>query len=112
MKTKTLLVSGLMLFTFLLSTAFAKAEPVSISKALAKTVKYPTKASENHVEGTIWLSIDVDENGIMKIDQSNHSCCDKLHDEVVKQLDGKILKNFKEGMAGNHKLKLVFRIEK
>jgi hypothetical protein len=112
MKTRTFLVTGLMVFALVLTSAFAKAETATFSKALSKTVKYPTLASENHIEGTLWLSIDVDENGIMKIDQSNHSCCVKLHDEVIKQLDGKKLKNFKKDMAGNHKLKLVFRIEK
>jgi len=110
MKTKALFITGLLLAAFLAGPIAANA--ADFSKALSKTIKYPVKASENQVEGTIWLSIDVDENGIMKVDESNHSCCDKLHDEVIDQLEGKKVKNFKESMVGNHKLKMVFQIEK
>jgi hypothetical protein len=48
----------------------------------------------------------------MTIAESNHTCCDKLHNEVIDQLDGKKVKNFKEEMVGNHNLKMVFEIEK
>jgi len=113
MKTKTLFITGLILAAFLVSPAISNAEnSVNFSKALSKTIKYPVKASENQIEGTIWVSIDVDANGIMSVKQSNHSCCDKLHDEVIKQLDGKKIKKFNEAMVGNHQLKMVFEIEK
>lgn len=124
MKTKVLFITGLLLAAFLINPAITNAKTanaskeldsniaVDFSKALSKTIKYPVKASENQIEGTIWVSIDVDENGLMSVEQSNHSCCDKLHDEVVKQLDGKKIKNFDDKMVGNHQLKMVFQIEK
>lgn len=112
MKTKALFIIGLLLAAFIVSPATVNARAADFSKALSKTIKYPVKASENQIEGTIWLSIDVDKDGIMKVDESNHSCCDKLHDDVVEQVDGKKIKNFKENMVGNHKLKMVFQIEK
>ncbi len=120
MKTKALFITGLLLAVFLVSPNISKAatedllntESADFSKALSKTIKYPVKASENKAEGIIWVSIDVDENGIMKVDQSNHSCCGKLHDDVIKQLDGKKIKHFKESMIGNHKIKMVFLIER
>jgi hypothetical protein len=120
MRTKALFITGLLLAVFIVSPNISKAATedfsesytADFSKALSKTIKYPVKASENNAEGVVWVSLDVDENGIMKVDQSNHSCCDKLHDDVIKQLDGKKIKNFKESMIGNHKLKMVFQIEK
>lgn len=115
MKTRVVFITGLLLAAFLISPVFTKAETnpevPNFSKALSKTIKYPVKASENHIEGTIWVSISVDETGLMSVDQSNHTCCNKLHDEVIKQLDGKKLKSFKESMIGKHQLKMVFQIE-
>jgi len=113
MKTKILFITGLLLAAFLVSPAISSAEETAnFSKVLSKTIKYPVNASENQLEGTIWVSIDVDENGIMTVETGNHSCCDKLYDEVIKQLDGKKIKKFNENMVGNHQVKMVFEIEK
>lgn len=124
MKTKTLFITGLLIAAFLVSPAISNANSndasaetsttlsADFTKSLSRTIKYPVKASENQIEGTIWVSIDVNDQGIMSVEQSNHSCCEKLHNEVVDQLDGKKIKNFKESMVGTHNLKLTFEIEK
>lgn len=112
MKTKILFITGMLIASFIMSPIISKAEPSQFSKLLSKSIKYPSKASENQVEGTLWFSIDVDENGVMTVNESNHSCCEYLHKEVVKQLDGQKMKGFNESMIGNHKVKMVFQIEK
>ncbi len=111
MKTKTIIITALFLIGFLFQPVLAEAATVDFKKAISKTIKYPAKASENGMEGTIWVSLDVDANGIMSINETNHSCCDKLHDKVVEQLDGKTIKKFNESMIGKHNIKLVFNIE-
>lgn len=112
MKTKTIIITALILIGFLFQTALAEAATVDFKKALCKTVKYPTNASENGMEGIIWVSIDVGEDGTMSINESNHNCCDQLHKNVVEQLDGKKLKKFDSTMVGKHNIKLVFEIHK
>ncbi|NPD47199.1 MULTISPECIES: hypothetical protein [unclassified Lentimicrobium] len=111
MKTKTIIIIALFLVGFLFQPVLAEAETIDFKKALSKTVKYPAKASENGMEGTIWVSLDVDANGIMSVNESNHNCCDKLHENVVEQLDGKKIKKFDESMVGRHNIKLVFDIQ-
>jgi len=110
MKTKILFITAL-LIGILATPIISKAMTPKFSKAISNTIKYPAKASENKIEGTIWVSVDVDQEGIMKVVLSNHNCCDKLHKEVIKQLDGKKIKKFKSDMVGNHNLKLIFKIE-
>lgn len=111
MKTKTIMIIALFLVGFLFQPVLAEAATVDFKKAISQTVKYPANASENGMEGTIWVSIDVDANGFISINESNHNCCDKLHDKVVEQLDGKKIKKFDESMVGKHNIKLVFDIQ-
>lgn len=112
MKTKSLLFAGLLIVGFLFQPFLSQANNADFKKALSKTVKYPAQASEKGLEGTIWVSIEVDQEGTMTVNQSNHACCDKLHDKVIDQLDGKKIKKFNENMVGTHNIKLVFDLEK
>lgn len=111
MKTKSLLIAGLLVIGFLFQPIFSQANSADFKKAISKTVKYPAQASEKGLEGTIWVSIDVDEEGTMTVNQSNHACCDKLHKNVIEQLEGKKVKKFNESMVGTHNIKLVFDIQ-
>ena len=111
MKTRTIIIIALFLIGFLFQPVLAEAAVVDFKEALSQTVKYPAKASENGMEGIIWVSLDIDANGIMSVKESNHNCCDKLHEKVVKQLNGKKIKKFNETMVGKHNVKLVFDIQ-
>ena len=111
MKTKTIIITAVFLLGFLFQPVLAEAAIVDFKKAISQTVKYPAKASENGMEGTIWVSIDIDAEGIMSVKQSNHNCCDKLHENVVEQLEGKKIKKFNDAMIGMHNIKLVFDIQ-
>lgn len=111
MKTKILIITGLIIAGFILQPFTTKAEAIDFKKALVKTVKYPAFATENNLEGTIWVSLDVNQEGVMKVKATNRSCCEKFLKEVVKQLDGKKVKKFDSSMVGEHHIKMVFQIE-
>lgn len=111
MKTKILIITGLIIAGFLLQPFTAEAEVVDFKKAIAKTIKYPSFASENSLEGTIWVSLEVSEEGVMNVTASNRTCCQEFLNEVVKQLDGKKIKKFDSNMVGEHHIKMVFQLE-
>ena len=111
MKTKILIITGLIIAGFILQPFTTKAEAIDFKKALVKTVKYPSFATENNLEGTIWVSLDVNQEGVMKVKATNRNCCEKFLKEVVNQLDGKKIKKFDSSMVGEHHIKMVFQIE-
>jgi len=55
--------------------------------------------------------LEVLEDGTVKVKDTNHACCEKLHKTVIKQLDGKKMKKFDSSMVGEHHVKIVFNIE-
>lgn len=111
MKTRIILITTALLLGFLFSTNKVSAKTNTFSSAISKTIKYPAFASENKVEGTVWVSLMVADDGTMSVVESNHTCCAKLSDKVIAQLDGKKLKNFDDSMVGLHHVKLVFKLQ-
>jgi len=111
MKTRIILITTALLLGFLFSSNKTSARTNSFNTAIGKTIKYPAFASENKIEGTVWVSLMVAEDGTMSVLESNHTCCAKLSDKVIAQLDGKKLKNFDDSMVGLHHVKLVFRLQ-
>jgi len=111
MKTKILIITALIIAGFVLQPFSSKAIAIDFKEALSKTIKYPAFASENSLEGTIWLCLEIDEDGQMTVKECNRSCCQKFLDEVVKQLDGKKIKEFEPSMVGEHNIKMVFQLD-
>lgn len=110
MKTRSFLLSGLVILGLIIFPALVNAETSTFQKAFKKSVKYPAFASEKGAEGTVWVEIDVLPDGSMKVLESNHSCCPEMRDKVIKQLDGKKLKDYTPDMKGKHHIKIVFEI--
>ena len=115
MKTKVLLITSIFLLglflTPQLSFAKKKTEQNEFKNAISHTIKYPAFASEEKIGGTIWIQMTVSEDGIMKIEASNYSCCKEFIENVKNQIDGKKIKKFKPNMVGVHHVKLSFSIK-
>ncbi|MCK5776282.1 MAG: hypothetical protein KAH25_08900 [Bacteroidales bacterium] len=115
MKTKNLIITSIFLLgLFLLpqiSMAAPSAEENQFKEAISSSVKYPAFASENKLEGIIWIDMTISEEGIMTVKASNHSCCKEFAEHVSQQIDGKKIKKFKPEMVGQHHVKFSFSIE-
>ena len=87
---KTLLVSILLVVG--MAVAFGsqpepkEAQATKLRKEVYQKVKYPAVASENEVEGDVWVSFKVDEKGKIKVHDAS-SLEKSLRDDVVKQLN-------------------------
>ncbi|NOR88017.1 MAG: hypothetical protein GQ527_10440, partial [Bacteroidales bacterium] len=92
MKTKILITAAIMIFGLVLqpsiSNAATEIESTSFKSAMSKTIKYPAFASENGLEGTIWVNLNVLEDGTIQVNATNYSCCKEFRDQVYTQLDG------------------------
>jgi hypothetical protein len=83
----------LLLGLFVASTAFA-ADPVPATKEMKKEIKelvkkklhYPQFAIDSKTELTVYLSINVMDDGSLEIDCANCSCC-KMKDFVIKNIE-------------------------
>ena len=115
MKTKILLITSIFLLGFFLIPQISMAEPnaneAQFKQAISSSVKYPAFASENKLEGIIWIDMTISEEGIMTVKASNHSCCKEFVEHVTEQIDGKKIKKFKPEMVGQHQVKFSFSIE-
>lgn len=111
MKTKILFITGLIIAGFILQPFTTQAESTDFKQAISKTIKYPAFATENSLEGTIWINLQVNEEGIISVKESNRTCCEKFLEQVVEQLDGKKLKKFDSTMIGEHHVKMVFQLD-
>ena len=115
MKTKVLLITSIFLLGLFLtpqqSFAKEKTEKTEFEKAISSSIKYPAFASENKLEGTIWIDMTISEEGIMTVKASNHSCCKEFVDNVIEQIDGKKIKKFNPDMVGVHNVKFSFSIK-
>lgn len=112
MKTKILLTTAIFLLGLVLVPNLSKAETIPFKKAIAKTVKYPAFASEQGIEGIVYIAMNITDEGIIEVKETNYSCCKKFVDKVIKQIDGKKMKSFSPEMAGLHNVKFDFSIEK
>ncbi len=110
MKTRVILLAGLFLFGLIIFPSAVDAKTVTFKEAIQKTIKYPAQASEQGFEGTVWVHLNILEDGTIKVIETNHDCCKKLYQNVVAQLNGQKIKKFDSSMAGEHNLKLVFQI--
>ena len=115
MKTKILIITSIFLLGLFLIPQISMASPSAdenqFKEAISSSVKYPAFASENKIEGTIWIDMTISEEGIMTVKASNHSCCKEFVEHVKKQIDGKKIKKFKPKMVGQHQVKFSFSIE-
>ncbi|PLX14878.1 MAG: hypothetical protein C0598_00380 [Marinilabiliales bacterium] len=116
MKTRIATVM-LLLGLFLASTAFAF-EPVPANSQAKKEVKslikkhiiYPAFAVENKIECTVYMSLVINENGMLEVDCANCSC-PEVKDFTIKtieKIDSKALKNFK---GQTMKLKVTYDLK-
>ena len=109
MKTKINFSSIMLILAIVVMPIFSQATTTSFKTSILKTIKHP---SSNNQEGIVWLNISVDTNGKCRVNYSNHDCCQELSNSLIKQIDGKTLKDFNSSMIGEHNIKFIFRIGK
>lgn len=116
MKTRIATVM-LLLGIFIASTAFAS-EPVPANSQAKNEVKslvlkkliYPQFAIDSKTECTVYLSLIINENGMLEVDCANCSC-EKVKDftvKAIKKIKSDDLKNFK-GQTMNLKVRYDLR---
>jgi hypothetical protein len=100
---------------FLLTFSFAENNPTvennnKVLNVITKLLQYPLSAKDNLIEGYVLLSFNVDENGIVQVNQiySNKA---ELKEYVQKELNKLVIEDLVNIPDQTYEMKVVFKLE-